>query len=117
MQTNDADPSTSTAKALKKGNAGELIYHFQNYSLLDMVKLYCNTETMKGVEFAISTDLKNWMPVDAKLANGVLTIPFDQTNNHAVALKLTWNGTTAPAIHEVIEVATDSAYPAVQPLK
>ena len=117
LQTNDADPSTSTAKALKKGNAGELIYHFQNYSLLDMVKLYCNTETMKGVEFAISTDLKNWMPVDAKLANGVLTIPFDQTNNHAVALKLTWNGTTAPAIHEVIEVATDSAYPAVQPLK
>lgn len=114
LQTNDADPSTSTARARKQGDVGELIYHFSNYTLLNEVKLYCYPQTIKGVELAISTDLQNWMPVEAQLTNGVLTIPFNKTNNHAVALRLTWNGSVIPTIHEVVEVASANAYPAIQ---
>lgn len=112
-QTNDADPSSSTAKALKSGAQGELTYHFQNYSLLKEAVAYCNAKTMAGVRMEATRDLKNWVPVEAQATNGVVRIPLNGELADAVALRFVWSGNTAPAIHEIIEVAAEGL-PAVK---
>lgn len=112
-QTYDADASTSTAYARKKGASGTLTYYFQNYQLLRGVTLYCDPATLTNMTLAYSRDLNEWTETEATLTSGVVHINFPADAHDMAAVRLTWKGSTPPAVYEVIENVDETEQPAV----
>lgn len=106
-ETYDADASTSSDVAV--GN--ELIYRFQNVRLLESVTLYCDPETLDGVSLEISNDGETYTSI-GEVTSSVEQIDFSDYPS-ALAMRLTWSGTTVPAIYEILENASTTATPEV----
>ena len=109
----DGLPYTGTAQAAAVGNEGCLTYYCQNYRLLKGLTLYCDPQTMAGVEAELTTDGTNWtaLPFDAE--TGVVRLQFSAGQEAAKALRFKWTGAQAPAIYEVVEVADEAQRPVV----
>lgn len=116
-QLSDADPSTSTANAVTEGGKGELIYYFQNYSLLDQVTLYTDPSTMAYTTIACSRDLETWTDMEYNPAQGVIRLAFPADAKDMAALRFTWTGNVAPAIYELVENASETDSPVVSEIE
>lgn len=109
----DRDASTSTAAAAKTGSTGEFIYYFQNYNYLTGVTLYCQPNTLTDAVYSVTKDGTTWTEVQAEGNNGVLHIDLSDGLKDVTALKITWTGSTTPAIHELFENADETETPIV----
>lgn len=109
----DADPSTSTTNAIKNGSKGILTYYFQNYALNNSVSIYCDPSTMQNVEVSYTRDLNEWTETETNFSTGVARIQFQEGEKDVAALRITWTGTTTPAIYEIVENQDSTTKPYV----
>lgn len=103
VAASDNNPlSSSAGYTLGTAKGGEFVYNFNHAADVQKLILFCDENTLSGVEYAVTSDGENWTNVDAEQISGVVKFNFDKGNN-IKALRITWNTATVPAIYEVSE--------------
>ena len=112
-QVNDGNASTSTAQAPVSGEGGCFTYYFQEYSLLEGLALYCDPATLDQTTMELSVDGESWAARSFDGSTGVVRLQFTADEAAAKALRISWKGTTPPAIYEIVEQSDDARKPVV----
>ena len=106
-QTDDADASTSTEDM----GGQQMTYHFQELTLLKSVTLYNDPETTKNATIEITRDGETWSNIGT-FTSSIQTVDLSEVND-AVAMRISWTGSTTPAIYEIVENADEDKTPVV----
>lgn len=110
-QVCDGKASTSSESAL----LNELTYHFQEPYFLKSVKLYNDPLTTSTATIEATTDGAEWTSLGGFTAS-IQEIDFSSLRN-ATALRITWSGSTVPAIYEIVENSSETEFPQVTEIK
>ena len=110
-QASDSDASTSTENAQKNA----MTYHFQELQSLRSVTLYNDPTTTSAAKIELTEDGKKWT-IAGTFNSAIQQVDLSSMPN-AIAMRITWTGTTTPAIYEIVENADENQRPLVTEIK